>query len=194
MEAGISSTTSRLPVERRCVMADQKTVVIGIYATHAALEAGVQSLKNAGFRNTAVSVLYPEKRKVSRSPHTENEARSEGAPGEGTQKLVGGVLGWLAGAGSLVIPGIAPLIAVGPIVGTLAVTGSTEKTGGIAGGLGRLGLTEADAKAFEQHLREGRSLLSVHPDNDYWATRAIDTMQKSGAQQICTGGTRERQA
>lgn len=169
-------------------MADERTVVIGIYPNYTSLESGVQALKNAGFRNSDVSVLYPEKRKPGRSTDTTGKA-ARTAPDSGSGTMVGGVLGWLAGAGSLVIPGIAPLIAVGPVVGSFMTAAGSAA---IANGLVALGLPEADAREFDGCLKEGCTLLSVHPDNDYWATRAREMMGKSGAQRIATAGRLER--
>ncbi len=171
-------------------MTDQQIVVIGVFPTFATLEVGVQALKNGGFRNADVSVLYPEKRSPNRT-WSEGDAISRRATSSDTEGLVGGILGWLAGAGSLVIPGIAPLIAVGPIVGALA-RACAEKNIGVAGGLAGLGISQADADIFERCLRDGRTLLSVHPDNDYWALRAREVMEKSGAQNVSTSGKRAR--
>ncbi len=41
-------------------MAGKNTAVFGIYATYAGVESCVDSLKAHGFRNTDISVLFPE--------------------------------------------------------------------------------------------------------------------------------------
>jgi hypothetical protein len=41
-------------------MAGKNTAVFGIYPTYSAVERAVQALKDAGFRNTDISVLFPE--------------------------------------------------------------------------------------------------------------------------------------
>jgi hypothetical protein len=41
-------------------MAAKKTAVFGIYPERSGAERGVDTLKAAGFRNTDISVLFPE--------------------------------------------------------------------------------------------------------------------------------------
>ena len=41
-------------------MAGKNTAVFGIYPNYGAVEAAVDALKMAGFRNTDISVLFPE--------------------------------------------------------------------------------------------------------------------------------------
>ena len=41
-------------------MAGKNTAVFGIYPEYASVENGVDALKAAGFRNTDISVLFPE--------------------------------------------------------------------------------------------------------------------------------------
>ena len=41
-------------------MAGKNTAVFGIYPEYADVENGVDALKAAGFRNTDISVLFPE--------------------------------------------------------------------------------------------------------------------------------------
>ena len=147
-------------------MADKNTAVIGIYPTHSSLEIGVQALKDAGFRHTDISVLYPEDRGDKGSAHMKGEAAPEGAAtGASAGAVVGGVLGWLAGIGTLVIPGMGPFIAAGPIIAALAGAGAAGIVGGVAGGLAGLGVPEPEANGYQDRLKDGGTLLSVHSDN-----------------------------
>ena len=105
-------------------MAGKNTAVFGIYPTYANMEAGMEALKDAGFRNTDISVLLPENVGSKDFVHQKATKAPEGAvAGAGTGIVAGGVLGWLAGIGALTIPGIGPLIAAGPIVAALAGVG-----------------------------------------------------------------------
>jgi hypothetical protein len=170
-------------------MADKNTALIGIYPTHANLENGVQALKDAGFRHTDISVLYPEDRDDQGSAHVKDEAAPEGAAtGAGAGALVGGVLGWLAGIGSLTIPGMGPFIVAGPIIAALAGAGAAGIVGGVAGGLAGLGVPEPKAQGYQERLKDGEMLLSVHADNLYWAERAKEILVSTGAQDISFTG------
>src|SRR5260370_21033470 len=105
-------------------MAGTNTAVFGIYQDRVTVENAVDMLRRAGFRNTDISVLFPYNEGTKDFAHEKGTKAPEGAAaGAGTGAVVGGALGWLAGIGSLAIPGVGPLIAAGPIVAALAGAG-----------------------------------------------------------------------
>lgn len=96
-------------------MAGKNTAVFGIFPTYSSIENCVDALKLAGFRNTDISVLFPENVGSKDFAHEKNTKAPEGATaGAGTGAVVGGTLGWLVGIGALAIPGLGPFIAAGP--------------------------------------------------------------------------------
>ena len=102
-------------------MAGKNTAVFGIYPDQTSVERGVDALKGADFRNSDISVLFPESTGTKDFAHEKNTKAPEGATtGAGTGALLGGGLGWLAGIGALAIPGLGPCIAAGPILAALA--------------------------------------------------------------------------
>jgi len=170
-------------------MADKQTAVIAIYPTHASLELGVQALKNAGFRSVDISVLYAENSGDKDTSQMHGEAAAEGAAtGASAGAVVGGVLGWLAGIGSIAIPGMGPFIAAGPIIAAIAGAGAAGVVGGMTGGLVGLGVPLSEANGYQEKLKDGGILLSVHSDNWYWAKRAKELLESTGAQDISTAG------
>src|SRR5579871_3546549 len=105
-------------------MAGKNTAAFGIYTSLADAKAGVDALKEAGFRSTDISALLPENDGTKDFAHEKHTKAPEGAAtGAGTGAVVGGTLGWLAGIGALAVPGIGPLLAAGPIVAALAGVG-----------------------------------------------------------------------
>lgn len=95
-------------------MAGKNTAVFGIYPSYDAVERAVDTLKTAGFRNTDISVLFPENAGTKDFAHTKGTKAPEGAStGAASGAVVGGTLGWLAGIGALAIPGLGPFIALG---------------------------------------------------------------------------------
>src|SRR6185369_4900227 len=139
---------------------------------------GVDALKGADFRNSDISVLFPESTGTKDFAHEKNTKAPEGATaGAGTGALLGGALGWLAGIGTLAIPGVGPLIAAGPIMAALAGAGVGGAVGGIAGGLIGLGLPEYEAKRYEGRINKGGILLSVHCDDSEWTKKAKEIME-----------------
>jgi hypothetical protein len=158
----------------------------GVYNDRISLESGIDALRAAGFRNSDVSVVLPERDKTTHDlAHEINTKAPEGAAtGAGTGAAVGGVLGWLVGIGALAIPGIGPLVAAGPIVAALAGAGAVGATGGLIGGLIGAGMPEIEAKRYAGRIREGGYLLSVHCDDREWATRAREILEATGAKDV----------
>jgi hypothetical protein len=170
-------------------MAGKNTAVFGIYSTYEMVEGAVDALRAAGFRNTDVSVLFPENVGTKDFAHEKGTKAPEGATaGAGTGAVVGGTLGWLAGIGALAIPGVGPLVAAGPIMAALAGVGVGGTIGGIAGSLIGMGIPEYEAKRYEGRIREGGILLSVHSDSSEWTRKAKDILERTGAQDIASAG------
>lgn len=168
-------------------MAGKNTAAFGIYADQVSVGEAVDALKRAGFRNTDISVLFPENVGTKDFAHEKHTKAPEGAVvGAGTGAIIGGALGWLAGIGALAIPGIGPFIAAGPIVAALSGIGAAGAVGGIAGALVGVGIPEYEAKRYEGRIRSGGILLSVHCDNSDWVKRALEVLRETGAADIDT--------
>src|SRR6202045_917486 len=170
-------------------MAGKNTAVFGIYRNRAGVERAVDALKAAEFRNSDISVLFPENTGTKDFAHEKETKAPEGATaGAGTGALLGGGLGWLAGIGALAIPGLGPLIAAGPIVAALAGAGAGGVVGGITGALVGMGIPEYEAKRYEGRVKQGGVLLSVHCDDSNWVKRAKEILEQTGAEDVSSTG------
>ena len=170
-------------------MAGKNTAVFGIYRNYEEVERGVDALQAAGFRNTDISVLFPESSGTKDFAHEKNTKAPEGATaGASTGAIVGGGLGWLAGIGALAIPGLGPFIAAGPIMAALAGAGVGGAVGGITGALIGMGIPEYEAKRYEGKVKDGGFLLSVHSDDAVWTKKAKNILEGTGAQDISSTG------
>jgi hypothetical protein len=170
-------------------MAGKNTAVFGIYPNRANAEEAVDALRQAGFRNSDVSALLPDNVGTKDFAHEKNTKAPEGtAAGAATGGVLGGALGWLAGIGSLAIPGLGPFIAAGPIMGALAGVGAGGAVGGMIGALIGMGMPEYEAKRYEGRVRAGGILLSVHCDNSDWVKRAKQILEQTGAEDIASSG------
>jgi hypothetical protein len=170
-------------------MAGKNTAVFGIYKTRMGVEQAVDALKQANFRNTDISVMFPENEGTKDFAHEKNTKAPEGATtGAGTGAVLGGTLGWLAGIGALAIPGVGPFIAAGPIMAALAGAGVGGAVGGLTGALIGMGIPEYEAKRYEGRVKEGGILLSVHSDDSAWTKRAKEILERTGAEDISSTG------
>jgi hypothetical protein len=167
----------------------KNTAVFGLYRDRVSVENAVDTLRQAEFRNTDISVLFPENEGTKDFAHEKNTKAPEGtATGAASGAVIGGGLGWLAGIGALAIPGVGPLIAAGPIVAALAGVGIGGTVGGITGALVGMGIPEYEAKRYEGRVKEGGILLSVHADDSNWTKRAKEILERTGAEDISSTG------
>ena len=98
-----------------------KKAVFGILNSEEQAIRVVEDLKAAGFSSNDISALFPDKGSTRDFAHEQHTKAPEGAAtGAVTGGVLGGTLGWLAGVGSLAIPGLGPFIAAGPIVALLS--------------------------------------------------------------------------
>jgi len=170
-------------------MAGKNTAAFGIFSDRTATENAVDALKTAGFRNTDISVLFPENVGNKDLAHEKHTKAPEGATtGASAGAVMGGALGWLAGIGALTIPGIGPFLAAGPIVAALAGVGAGGALGGLVGALAGMGIPEYEAKRYEGRVRKGGILLSVHCDSSEWTKKAKDILLRTGAEDVSSTG------
>lgn len=171
-------------------MAENKNkVVYGIYPGRQSVELAIEELKAEGFRAADVSALLPNP-ETSKEFAMENQTKApEGATtGATSGALIGGTLGWLAGIGSVAIPGLGAFIAAGPLMGLLAGIGVGSVVGGLTGALIGMGIPEYEASRYEGRVKEGGILLSVHCDDAPWVDKAKKILKRTGAQDISSSG------
>lgn len=149
--------------------------VIGVFDSRRQAERAISELRDQGF-SKEISILGKDEKGKSGMTMGSDDSIMNGST---TGSVLGGLAGLAAGAGALVIPGIGPLIAAGPIAG--ALTGAA--TGGIAGGLVDWGIPSEESKRYEDHIRQGSVLVSVECSDDK-AQKAMDSLRQSGAREV----------
>lgn len=168
-------------------MATKHLAVFGIYPDQLSTEDAVDTLRENGFKNTDISVLFPDNQGTKDFAHEKHTKAPEGAvTGGASGAIVGGALGWLVGMGALAIPGVGPFVAAGPLMAMLGGIGVGSAVGGLAGALAGAGIPEYEAKRYEGRVRKGGILLSVHCDDDDWARRAARLLKETGADDIAS--------
>jgi hypothetical protein len=170
--------------------------VFCIATSESQAETIVNELKTAAFADSDISVLFPDKTGTKDFAHEQHTKAPEGAVTGGTTLgVVGGALGWLAGIGTLAIPGIGPFIAAGPIMAALGGAAVGATVGGIAGALIGMGIPEFEAKRYEGKIKEGNILISVHSESHDETKRAKEIFEQAGAHDISSSsesGVKER--
>ncbi|MDB6065652.1 MAG: hypothetical protein JWR26_1860 [Pedosphaera sp.] len=162
-----------------------KRSVFGLVKSETDASEIVEGLQAAGFSNTDISVLFPDKTGTKDFAHEKSTKAPEGATtGGGTGFVLGGALGWITGIGTLAIPGAGPFIAAGPILAALSGAAVGAAIGGIAGALIGMGIPEYEAKRYEGQIKDGNILISIHTEDSDQADHAKDILEHGGATDI----------
>ena len=156
-------------------MNNSQHIVYGLFATRAALETAVGRLKGEGFSSSDISTLLP---------CFDGSEEFTNAAGPAGGAVLGGALGWLAGIGTLAIPGLGPFVAAGPILATIGTTDETETHNGVASALKAIGLADFEAKRCEVAIHDGEMLLSVHGGPGEWEDKVMLILMECGAHDI----------
>ena len=142
-----------------------ETNIVRIYDNMADIESAIRALDQGGFPINQVSIITQslEAEKDVNGYVTTGDVAKEGAT---TGAWVGGLLGLLAGAAFLWIPGFGPLVVAGPIVAALlggvegALAGAAG--GGLLGALLGWGISKEHVLKYEEKLKGGKHLLVVN--------------------------------
>src|SRR3954451_12656034 len=152
---------------------------VGYFRDRTSADAAFDELMQRGFDRDDLSILGRGREGASGL----TDDRDHVTAGEGA--AVGGIAGLLLGVAAMLIPGIGPIVAIGPITAALtgAITGGVTGAvvGGIAGALIHAGVPKEDARYYEDRLKSGGYLLTVHTDDARYE-RARATLQRSGAE------------
>jgi hypothetical protein len=168
-------------------MSRTNTSTYGIYPDQSSISEAVNALKAVGFRTTDISILFPDNVGTKDFGHQKSSKAPEGAVAGGSAgAILGSMLGWFAGMGILAFHGLEPFAVAGPVMGMLSGLGLGMLFGAVTGALTGATIPEYEAKRFAGRIRRGGILLSVHCDNQDWAKTAMNTLKRSGAQDIGT--------
>jgi len=154
--------------------------VVGYFRDRGAADRAYDALLQRGFAKDEISIIG---RGADGKTETVADEGHHVSAGEGA--ATGGILGLLLGAAAMLIPGIGPIVAVGPLAAALAgaVTGGVTGAvvGGVAGALVHAGVPEEEARFHEERFKQGGYLLTVHADDArYQDARMI--LERSGAE------------
>lgn len=175
-----------------------KKAVFGIARSETHAQEVLEKLQNAGFYPEYMSALFQDskgryntenitKPKGGGMGHEKHTKASEGAAsGAAIGGIIGGTIGLLAGIGSLAIPGLGAFIAAGPLMAALSGSAVGGSVGLLVGALTGLGIPEYEAKRYENRLKTGGVLLSVHVETSEEIDRAKQIFEKNGIEDIST--------
>jgi len=173
---------------------EKKKMVQAVFRDRYDAEQAFQFLHNKGYADSEINVLMSDKTRATYYPTSSKEEHYHAAGTKATEGLgVGGAIGTAVGATlaavaaigtSMAIPGLGLVIA-GPIVAALAGGGAGAVTGGIVGTLVGAGITEQNAEAYADALRNGGVALSVAPHSDDHAKEIQRRFKELNGENVC---------
>lgn len=164
----------------------QDDSIVAIYDAHTGAEAAVKALHAAGIDMKRLSI-------VGKDFHTEEHAIGFYTSGDRMKfwgargALWGSLWGMLFGGAFLLVPGVGPLVVMGPLVAWFvgALEGAT--LGGVAGVLGAAltsaGVPKDSALKYELEVKAGKYLVLAHGDPDM-IQKARAILGTTGASQL----------
>jgi len=159
---------------RRAVMAN---TILGIFDDPTDARRAVETLRASALKLDDVSIVSRTAVSGAATGNTDDVSAGQGA-------TVGAVWGGLVGLAALLIPGVGPFIAFGAL--GAALTGVV--TGAVVGGISAAlidfgGISEEDARGYEQQVHGGKTLVAVKAgDEDALEVRRI--LAAAGADSI----------
>ncbi len=130
-------------------------------------ERAVSELRTSGVRDSAISVIARQDGKNTTTDGSGEVNKSGAVKGA----LAGAGAGTLLGIAALAIPGVGPLAAAGAIAASAipeaaaigAAFGATA--GGLTGLLTKHGVSDDDARYYEERINDGATFVSVDTDD-----------------------------
>jgi hypothetical protein len=156
-------------IDKKEVTKFMTKTVLGIFAEQEDAEDAISRLKDSGYDPKDISIVMRDNRMSEDiSDNTGTNVVGGALSGATTGALLGSLAGLLA---SFAIPGLGAFFIGGPIATALGLTGAAATTasgaatgalaGGLIGALTGFGLSEEEARIYEERLREGGILVAV---------------------------------
>lgn len=189
-----------------------RATVVGVFEDRRRAEEAVGELERVGFGADQIGFAvrdssYADSAASSgertgghvyeRRPGDGGDVTTDTGPGSGalTGAATGGVLGGIIAAGAaLAVPGVGPAIAagiLGPLLGSAAAGAAVGAAGGgMLGGLVTTGVSEDEARYYDEEFRAGRAIVTVRAGDR--ADEAQRILHDHGAYDVDSRGSSDR--
>jgi hypothetical protein len=164
-------------------------LVLALYASPSAAAAGARAAHDAGVQHNQLSVITR-----NHDEDTALAAQLDGTPGveledSRSAARLGELSGYVLAAIALVLPGIGPIVAAGPLSAGLGEAAG-HVAGGVAAALTAAGIDPQRAQVFQNSVQEGAVLIAVHADAGN-VSRVRSALDQSGATLVETANWKE---
>ena len=161
--------------------------LVGVFDDRGAAERAVDALERAGFSGDNVGFVMRGDDAVRGGMIVDAQGAKDGK-GAATGAITGGMLGGvLAAAISLLIPGVGPVVAGGVLAAFFGGAIAGTAIGGIFGAMTGLGISEQEARFYENEFQSGRAIVAVKPQGR--AAEAAEILVRSGGRHVHSEAT-----
>lgn len=139
--------------------------VTALYNDYQTAERVVDDLERAGFARQDISIVANDASGDYQSRLVVHDNDVKGGEGASFGALTGAAIG----LGAMLIPGVGPVIAGGPLIAGLVGAGIGAATGAVTGGITasliKFGFSEEEAGYYAEGVRRGGTLVVVHAED-----------------------------
>ncbi|NDU92314.1 MAG: DUF1269 domain-containing protein [Ferrovum sp.] len=167
-------------------MMTENNAVVGVYNSHVEAEASIKELQKSGFDMRKLSI-------VGKDYHTEEHVVGYYNMGDRMKvwgklgAFWGGLWGFVFGSAFFFIPGIGPLVVLGPLVGWVvgALEGAVVVGGlsALGAGLYSIGIPKDSIVQYEAALKSDKFLIIAHGTAEEVA-KAKSILETTGAAHV----------
>jgi hypothetical protein len=175
-------------------MSDKKKIVTAVFRDRFDAERAFDYLHAKGYTDAEINVLMSDRTRSTFYPTSQKEENKHDAGTMATEGMgVGGAIGTAVGATlgailaigtTVALPGLG-LIVAGPLVYGLTGAGAGAVAGGLVGTLVGAGITEQNAQAYDEALRNGGVVLGVTPRTDDHADEIEKKFKEYNGENVC---------
>ena len=138
-----------------------RTLLVGIFGDRMEAERAVDDLEQAGFGTNEIGFAL-RGADVTRGGTVTDAVGTKDDVGAATGAVTGGMVGGLLGAAAaMLIPGVGPVLAGGILATSIGYAAAGVAVGGILGAMTGAGLSEEEARYYNQAFSEGRAIVTV---------------------------------
>jgi len=173
---------------------ERKKLVTAVFRDRFDAERAFDYLYAKGYTDSEINVLMSDKTRSTFYPASHKDENKHPAGTMATEGMgVGGAIGTAVGATlaavaaigtNLILPGLGIIVA-GPLAAALAGGGAGAVTGGLLGALIGAGMTEQNAQAYDEALRNGGVVIGVVPRNSDHADDIERKFREYNGENVC---------
>lgn len=141
---------------------------IGIFKRREVVDCVAEKLRRVDLQPGDLSIVIRQESE-ERKPEVEMHRGATSATVKGT--VIGGLAGLAVGAATIMVPGVGPLLAAGPLTGAIsaavavlsgAAAGAT--VGAQVGAVADIGVPESEIREYSAALRQGEGMMALEHD------------------------------